>query len=320
MVWFRYLAVPSMYGTLTLNSRQLYAVEYFKDKFVISTEEGLKSEIDSTSLERLLLQSRSFTGADRKSCNPSVEAIKENAEEGNATPEPPKTSVVQPANAPSSPIIVSTHGGHLVKSTPKVPRSFPIKIELLPKETTVRYAGGADVLEPIASDWLPIVEDSLHYLGTRFSPSALRFYLCESKGVSTSFNRFTSAKLLHGTNYLVLNRWQLFKLNSNIVDTAFTAQVITHEYAHYAWHAGIVKQSDREIFRKKLAARRLHPDQFNHAGYNNPWYEEAWAVLAEYMVHGQSARGLASVEGWEIVAKYFDNNYLKDGVPTGNKY
>lgn len=320
MVWFRYLAVPALYGTITLNSRQLYAVEYFGDKFAISLESGVKSQIDEGSLEKLLSQSRSFTGADRTSCNPSVADIKKHFMSGDAAPEAPKSPVLQPVNAPSSPVVLSTKDGKIIRSTPKVPRTFPIKIELLSKTEQVRHAAGVDVLEPIASDWLPVVEDALHYLGTRFHPSALRFNLCESKESTTSFARYTTAKKLHSTNFLVLNRWQLFKLNNGIIDTAFTAQVITHEYAHYAWYSGIVKQSDREIFRKKLAARRLHPDQFNHAGYSYPWYEEAWAVLAEYMVHGQSARGLASTEGWEIVAKYFDNNYLKDGIPSGKKY
>lgn len=320
MVWFRYLASPALYGKLTLNTRQLYSVEYLGDKYVVSTEDNLKSEIDEGSLEKLLGQSRSFTGSDRKSCDPTIQSIKKHFSSGEAHPEPPKSPVLQPVNAPSSPVVVATKDGRIVRATPKVPRTFPIKIELLPKTEVVKYAGGADVLEPIASDWLPVVEDALHYLGTRFHPSALRFYLCESKESSTSFARYTSAKKLHGSNFLVLNRWQLFKLNNGVIDTAFTAQVITHEYAHYAWYSGIVKQSDREIFRKKLAARRLHPDQFNHAGYSYPWYEEAWAVLAEYMVHGQTARGLASTEGWEIVAKYFDNNYLKDGIPSGKKY
>lgn len=320
MVWFRYLAVPALYGTITLNTRQLYAIEYFGDKFAISTESGIKTEIDEGSLEKLLLQSRSFTGADRTSCNATIPDIKKHFMSGDAAPEKPKSPVLQPINAPSSPVVVSTRDGKIIRSTPKVPRTFPIKIELLPKTEVVKHSGGSDTLEPIASDWLPVVEDALHYLGTRFNPSALRFYLCESKESTTSFARYTSAKKLHGSNFLVLNRWQLFKLNNGIIDTAFTAQVITHEYAHYAWYSGIVKQSDREIFRKKLAARHLHPDQFKHAGYAYPWYEEAWAVLAEYMVHGQTARGLASIEGWEIVAKYFDNNYLKDGVPSGKKY
>ncbi len=320
MVWFRYLDVPSLYGTLTLNSRQLYSVAYLNDKYTISTETGLTSEIDERSLEQLLGKSRSFTGADRKSCLPTIADVKKHFMSGDVAPDAPKSPVLQPVNAPSSPVTVSTKDGKIVRSTPKVPRSFPIKIELLKEVETVKYHGGADVLEPVASDWLPVVEDALHYLGTRFHPSALRFNLCESKESTTCFQRYTHTKKLHSTNFLVLNRWQLFRLNNGIIDTAFTAQVITHEYAHYAWYAGIVKQSDREIFRKKLAARRLHPDQFNHPGYSYPWYEEAWAVLAEYMVHGQTVRGLASTEGWEIVAKYFDNNYLKDGVPSGKKY
>ncbi|MDV7390355.1 hypothetical protein RZS08_03335, partial [Arthrospira platensis SPKY1] len=92
------------------------------------------------------------------------------------------------------------------------------------------------------------------------------------------------------SNYLIIQRFQLAELNDGVIDVSLMARVITHELAHYMWHSGVVKQSDLERFRKQLAARRLHPNQFEHAGYSYPWYEEAWAILAEYMVHGKSAR------------------------------
>ena len=66
-------------------------------------------------------------------------------------------------------------------------------------------------------------------------------------------------------------------------------------------------------WKKKLAGLRFHKDQYNH-GQGYPWWDEHFAMMCEYMVHGRSARDLQANEGWEIVEKYFDNVYLKDGL------
>lgn len=312
MYWYRLLSPePVRIGPTTLNPRQVFAFSYEDDKLYIHQEDGKKTFCRDIDGMRLLQLSRALTNK-QTIPNATIEDIKKASLDANRN----SKSTVKTANAPTESIELFVGKPRLSLSSPSIPKSFPIKIGLPKEPEVIKFGGSLVPLMPITGQLLEIVEKSLSYLGTRVAPKATRFNLYESKNSSTCFLSKGSASGIDN-NYLIIQRFQLAELNDGLIDVALMARVITHELAHYMWHSGVVKQSDLERFRKQLAARRLHPNQFEHAGYGYPWYEEAWAILAEYMVHGKSARRLSTSEGYEIVAKYFDNNFLKGGKPSG---
>lgn len=171
---------------------------------------------------------------------------------------------------------------------------------------------------PLADIERKAVNQALDYTGFKKKINLNHFIMCKSDVVPTCFSRQTDASI-KARQLLVLNFNQLQGLRSGAITSGFLAQVITHELAHFLMYDGIVRQSQMERYKQALVARRLHPDQFNHAGYTYPWYEEAWATLCEYMVHGKSERGLSCTDGWELAEQYFDNNFLINGNPTGDR-
>lgn len=162
-----------------------------------------------------------------------------------------------------------------------------------------------------------VVQKALEHLGNKITTKQKKFVLCKSHQLPTCYGQSFTSNQLDVHQYIILNFHQLQGLASGSITPAFIAQVLTHEYAHYLFEHGI-KLSQKERFKKLFAGRGVHKDQFNHAGYSYPWYEEAWAILCEYMVHGSSARGLSTPEGWEIAEQYFDNNFIKNGHPSGD--
>lgn len=202
------------------------------------------------------------------------------------------------------------------KQVPSIPKSHPLGIGWL--EENERRQDSSTFLEPLSGIEREACEIALNYTGFKLKTKLNMFLLCKSDTVPTCFTKRVGGNTLSTKPRLVLNFCQLQGLRSGAVSSAFIAQVITHELAHMMLHDGIFRQSQAERYKKQLAARRLHHDQFGHAGYSNPWYHEAWATLCEYMVHGKSERGLSCLEGWEFAEQYFDNNFLKNGIPTGD--
>lgn len=312
MFWFRYLNTePVRVGMLTLNPREVYAISYVDSTsmFIVHNEKEDKTLInDASFIDTLLSKSRSVT------TKTTIERATSQKIIDLSKPEVPiKGTVGDVGNK----FQVSTNMPKVTGGKPSIPKSFPLPLRFADK--TIIYDG--DRLNPILGEYEDAVKQSMSYLGTKHVAQAKKFLICSSITMPTCLLRVLGANgKLHGDvgNFIILNFSQLQRIAPRgKVDVAFIAQVITHEYAHYKFHSGVVKQTDVIKFRKLLGARGLHPDVFNHPGYSYPWYEEAWAVLCEYMVHGHSARGLACTEGWEIAAKYFDNNYLKGGMPTG---
>lgn len=116
---------------------------------------------------------------------------------------------------------------------------------------------------------------------------------------------------------LIINPKQLQRI-FGVISVPVLAQVITHELAHYIMLFKVMRQSDVAKFKKAIAAKMVHKNQFDHPGYGYPWWQEAWAILCEAMVHGQSCRGFSTPIGYELAEKYFVNNYLKQGKYTGS--
>jgi hypothetical protein len=162
------------------------------------------------------------------------------------------------------------------------------------------------------------LDQALEYTGFKKKMNLSHFVACKSSTISTCFLQ-KSSDSIDKRIMLILNFNQIQGLCSGAITSAIIAQIVTHELAHYLMFDGILRQSQSERYKQALVARRLHPDQFHHAGYTYPWYHEAWATLCEYMVHGSSARGLSCTEGWELAEQYFDNNFLINGNPTGDR-
>lgn len=201
----------------------------------------------------------------------------------------------------------------VVNGSINLPKSIPPKFTFLDRPSVW---SSRDIL-PLEGIEQIVVEQALEHLGNKIATKQHKFVLCKSHQIPTCYGQSFLSNSLTVHQYIILNFHQLQGLSGGSVTPAFIAQVLTHEYAHHLFDHG-VKLSQRERFKKLFAGRGVHKDQFNHAGYNYPWYEEAWAILCEYMVHGKSARGLSTPEGWEIAEQYFDNNFIKNGHPTGD--
>jgi hypothetical protein len=195
---------------------------------------------------------------------------------------------------------------------PKISGAASIKIEAL--SSSVMSNGGA--LLPPSNSVYALIEKSLTLLGTKvkFKKTVL---IAVSSTVSTCLLGRRNPRKGRYDVYIVLNLGQLSGIFGTPLSPKDLAQVITHELAHYTMNHGIMKQSDLMKFKKLIAAKQMHKDQFNHPGYGYPWWHEAWAILCEAMVHGNSARGFTTPLGYEIAEKYFVNRYLPKGEYKG---
>lgn len=85
-------------------------------------------------------------------------------------------------------------------------------------------------------------------------------------------------------------------------------QAITHEVAHFVDHT-MLRNLDRLRFTQDIRGRLLHPAS-KIPGRISTVPSEHFATLAELMVWGNSLRKVYTLNGIEIVAKYFENKYV----------
>jgi hypothetical protein len=297
LFWFRYLGDTNVQlGPESLKVRGVYAATFFKNKFYVLLEEEAKNngniEVSDKHLAEILRQSRPM----RNKQTLETTDLDDLVEACTAVTENKVTK--------------------LRTDLPKIPKSLPLKIDFQDEVHT----GPLGTLLPIPAHERKLIETALNYIGSTVTSKARgkSFLLAYSPDISTCLMT-TDLNKVRQKQFIVFNMKQLNQIFHNTVSVADIAQVITHEFAHYISMYGLIKQSDKERFRLQISGRMLHRNQYEHPGYSYPWYEEAFAILAEYMVHGKSARRLSSSDGWEIVEKYFDNNYLKGGIPSGEK-
>lgn len=206
-------------------------------------------------------------------------------------------------------------GNDLVKDVPV--RYTPITGRKRPKQIKLelRSIGGSierfPNIKPLDRNMLGLLEEASHYIGIKvpIKTSAILLGMSEIDGTMllTQHSR--------GNNKVItmnINKRQLASLNNGVFDASILAQAITHELGHYILNEGVVKTTDKMRWKKQLAGLRFHKDQYNH-GQGYPWFDEHFAMMCEYVVHGRSARTLQAIAGWEIVEKYFDNVYLEGG-------
>lgn len=88
-------------------------------------------------------------------------------------------------------------------------------------------------------------------------------------------------------------------------NTQSILHALTHEFAHY-FHKGLKGTALLE-WKKATGGRKLHPAQGRDA---YAFDTEQFAILAETMVCGNSARGLYNCNGINVVERFFVNNFI----------
>ncbi len=86
------------------------------------------------------------------------------------------------------------------------------------------------------------------------------------------------------------------------------AHVITRELAHFVDHS-MLRNVDRMKFDQAIRGKKIHPDSLNARTISSVPAEH-FATLAELMVWGYSLRNVYTLNGVEIVSKYFENRYI----------
>jgi hypothetical protein len=192
-----------------------------------------------------------------------------------------------------------------VSSRPK-PKQIPLELQSIKKEVALM----SNVkIYPLDTRMKDLLEEASKYLGLMKKISARTLRISMSEETSTSLITSMRGRTMRDI-YINIQPSQLAQINKGKFDASILAQAITHELGHYIWNQNIVRTSDQMKFKKQIAGLRFHPDQYNHKqGY--PWYEEHWAMLCEYLVHGRSARNLQNKAGAEIAAQYFYNEYME---------
>lgn len=115
---------------------------------------------------------------------------------------------------------------------------------------------------------------------------------------------------------IVLDPKQIVKLLGGF-NSKSVAHVITHELAHFIDNT-MLRNVDRMKFKAAIAGKDIHPIR-NVAAGKNTMAMEHFATLAELMVWGDSLRKVYVLNGYEIVAKYFENRFIPDEDIEGRK-
>jgi hypothetical protein len=305
---FKYIAdIPFVYGDWfkISNDNPFYSVT-MDSRLKVKDGNGAISPITFEELRQLLLNSTTTMGNQINHAEVFASLLDTDVE-----------TLAKTGELPDFTKTASTSNGYsayrVVNNTIPLGTSIPPKFTLLDRASVW---SSRDIL-PLEGIEQVAVDNALNHLGNKMITAQKKFILCKSHQIPTCYGQSFKSNQLDVHQYIILNFHQLQGIASGSVTAQFICQVLTHEYAHYIFDHGI-KLSQKERFKKLFAGRGVHKDQFNHPGYEYPWYKEAWAILCEYMVHGKSARGLSTVEGWEIAEQYFDNNFIKNGHPTGD--
>ena len=320
--WFRYIMPTGItykraHKTLecSVNRSDIYGLSKVgDDKYALTLAEELKTvfTLKAEEANSLIRRSRGYmgkvNGTEVQSGTKLEALVKKSAPSGTKKSNKVDLDVAPTENEtrPTS-TVREQHGKGTVKQS-GAPVGFSVLNKAIDLQSlTHRRKGLIEPLQPTTVDLLKTARKNLGILAhAKLTES--KIVLGESRDCSTSLLTFKAVGKLSRI-FCILNRAQLVMINDGKALTAdLVAQVITHEFAHYVY-SNTIRNSDKERFLKKVAGLSIHKDQLNHRGYSYAWHDEHWACLAESMVHGKCARGIVSNLGWEIVAKYFVNNY-----------
>ena len=101
-------------------------------------------------------------------------------------------------------------------------------------------------------------------------------------------------------------------------NTSIILHVLTHEIAHYIDKSHL-KNTERMRFEKECRGKKLYLGHEDSAGSTTNKLTEQFAVLAEFMVWGDSARHLYFTNGVDSVMNYFVNNYMSEEMLAHKK-
>lgn len=136
-----------------------------------------------------------------------------------------------------------------------------------------------------------------------------RLYVGILKANSDSGGSHIATYRVHGILYgaISIHPKQLVEMLGGY-NSLSVAHVITHELAHYVDQT-MLRNVDRMKFDNAIRGKKIHPDSLN-ARTISLVPEEHFATLAELMVWGYSLRNVYTLNGVEILEKYFENRYI----------
>lgn len=168
---------------------------------------------------------------------------------------------------------------------------------------------------PMSKTLIDLWEKAEDHIGITAKINSKKFIIAECY-TQTMIATFRAKGATNKQIAILLCANQLRKINGGTLDYRVVAQATTHELGHYVFD-NFLKNSHKLAWRRRVGGLKIHKAQYAH-GYDYPWYDEHFAMMAEYMVHGKCARQLQSTVGVDIVEQYFDNRYLRDA--PGSKY
>lgn len=299
--WFRFIGMEPVKlengtSSIKLEGRAIYCI--------LKTKKGFELTLPPLLGERFPIE-KGFTELLLKSSKPYKGKI-----EGKSVQEG-RTSIDQFQQVTPQALEEEQELDDAESSTPKIPGSVSVELEPLVKPRKTSFG----MIMPPAGAVYDLIVAAFAHVGLRKPfkrPISVGVSVDMGCSIVRSFNPVRGYK----ENVVVINAGQLRQLFGTVTPKV-VGQVITHELGHYIVNNKVMKQTELMKFKKAVAARGLHPDQFNHPGYSYPWWDEAWAMLCEAMVHGHSCRGFKDPTGWEIAERYFVNRFLKNGNYTG---
>lgn len=154
-----------------------------------------------------------------------------------------------------------------------------------------------------------IQENVMPGIGLNYELPFKRLYVGLLKANSDSGGSHIATYQVHGFLYgaISIHPNQLVQLLGGY-NSLSMAHVITHELAHFVDHT-MLRNVDRMKFDTAIRGKKIHPDSLD-ARTIKTVPAEHFATLAELMVWGYSLRNVYSLNGVEVVAKYFENRYI----------
>ncbi|ARW58782.1 hypothetical protein HOS33_gp142 [Erwinia phage vB_EamM_Y3] len=152
-----------------------------------------------------------------------------------------------------------------------------------------------------------IQENVMPGIGLNFPLPFKRLYVGLSKENSDIGSHIVTYPV-HGFMYgaITIDPKQLIKYFGGF-NSLSVAHVITHELAHFVDHT-MLRNVERMRFEQAIRGKKIHPDSLTRQVRSVP--TEHFATLAELMVWGASLRNVYTLNGFDVVAKYFENRYV----------
>lgn len=200
-----------------------------------------------------------------------------------------------------------TPGNYLVK---KLPRCGKITLEVKPvSDIKDKLPAGARLHAQDAPDYVmqDIQDNVMPSLGLKIPLPFKRLYvgLTNDARDGTHIITYRVSGILYGV--IAIDPRQLAAIFGGYNSTS-VAHATTHELAHFVDHT-LIKNVDRLRFQESIRGKKIHPSALK-SGAISSVPAEHFATLAELMVWGDSIRKVYTLNGVEIVSKYFENRYI----------